>query len=222
MKNTVIHIMRHGEVHNPQGILYGRLPGYELSARGHDMARMVAQSLVDRGADIAEIVASPLKRAQQSAHPTAQAYDLPILSDTRLIESANHFEGQAVNAHPLRLLHPRNWRYFTRPLQPSWGESYVDVTNRMSAAVADVLSRVQGREALLVSHQMPIVTLSRFVHGLPLAHIPTQRQCSLASLTSFIFDGYTLVGTLYEEPAAELLIGATDMTPGTSCASLNR
>lgn len=222
MKNTVIHVMRHGEVHNPDGLLYGRMPGFELTARGHAMAQMVADSLVARGADIAEVIASPLKRAQQTANPTALAYGLPLGHDSRLLESANHFEGQAVNANRLALAHPRNWRYFTNPLQPSWGEPYTQVASRMKATLADVLPRIQGREALLVSHQMPIVALTRWVQGKPLAHLPTRRNVSLASLTSFMFDGYTLVGIAYEEPAAALLKGASDMTPGVSAAGLKR
>lgn len=222
MTTTTIHVMRHGEVHNPDGLLYGRLPGFELTARGHLMAQTVAEYLVNRDADIAEVIASPLKRAQQTAFPTAQAYDLALQSDTRLIESSNHFEGLAINHNRWLLAHPRNWQYFTRPLQPSWGEPYVDVANRMRDVVAAALQRVQGREALLVSHQMPIVALTRWLEGKPLAHLPMNRKCSLASLTSLTFDGYTLTNISYVEPAAELLIGATDMTPGTSAATLKR
>lgn len=222
MSYTKIHIMRHGEVHNPEGLLYGRMPGFELTARGHAMAKMIADSLLNRGADIAEVIASPLKRAQQTAQPTALAYELPITADTRLIESANHFEGQAVNAHRLALAHPRNWKYFIHPTRPSWGEPYTQVASRMSAAVSAALPRVQGREALLVSHQMPIVSLTRFIKGQPLAHLPMNRKCSLASLTTLTFDGYTLVDITYEEPAATLLQGAADMTPGRSAASLKR
>ncbi len=169
MTTTVIHVMRHGEVHNPDGLLYGRLPGYELTRRGHLMAQTVAEYLVDSGADIAEVVASPLKRAQQTAFPSAQAYDLPLKADTRLIESFNHFEGLAINDNRWQLAHPRNWRYFTRPLQPSWGEPYAEVATRMRDAVAATLKRVQDREALLVSHQMPIVALTRWLEGKPLA-----------------------------------------------------
>ncbi|HEV3068841.1 MAG TPA: histidine phosphatase family protein, partial [Streptosporangiaceae bacterium] len=35
---TVVHLLRHGEVDNPRGIIYGRLPGYHLSANGRLMA----------------------------------------------------------------------------------------------------------------------------------------------------------------------------------------
>ena len=45
MVATTVHLLRHGEVHNPDGLLYGRLPGYRLSERGHAMARAVADAL---------------------------------------------------------------------------------------------------------------------------------------------------------------------------------
>ena len=75
----------------------------------------------------------------------------------------------------------------------------------MSAALSSALREARGREALVVSHQNPIVTLTRFVNGQPLAHAPKSRHCALASITSFIFSGATLVGTSYAEPAADLV-----------------
>ena len=38
MQATTIHFVRHGEVHNPDHILYERLPGFHLSDRGRRMA----------------------------------------------------------------------------------------------------------------------------------------------------------------------------------------
>lgn len=222
MKHTKIHLMRHGEVHNPSGVLYGRLPGFELTAQGHTMAQMVRDAFVEREADVTHVIASPLKRAQQSAQPTAQAFGLPLGSDTRLIESTNAFEGVAVNANRLALAHPHNWRYFINPLRPSWGEAYRDVVQRMSAAVSAALHMAQGHEALLVSHQMPIVALTRHLQGLPLAHLPMNRHVALASVTTLVFDNFTLVDMGYEEPAAELVAQASDMTPGLSAAALKR
>ena len=74
--DVVIHVMRHGEVDNPDGILYGRLPGYGLTDLGLEMAEAVAEYFVDSGADITHVVASPLLRAQMSAAPTALSYEL--------------------------------------------------------------------------------------------------------------------------------------------------
>lgn len=222
MVATVIHVMRHGEVDNPEGLLYGRLPGFGLTERGHSMAQCVADSFVERGADLVAVIASPLKRAQQTAAPTAEAFGLELGSDSRLTEAGSFLEGMAVNANRLALAHPRLWRYYRAPLRPSWGEPYADVASRMSAAVSHALQVAKGHEALLVSHQMPIVTLTRFARGQCLPHSPLSRQCSLASVTSFMFDGNTLVGISYDEPAGHLLEGALDMTPGNSAASLKR
>ena len=68
---TVVHLLRHGEVHNPEGILYGRLPGYHLSDLGRRMAERVADTLADR--DIVHLVSSPMERAQETAAPTGGA-----------------------------------------------------------------------------------------------------------------------------------------------------
>ena len=90
--STTVHLLRHGEVHNPQGVLYGRLPGFHLSELGQQMARRVAASIGDR--DITYVVASPLERAQETARPMALARSLDIVTDDRVIESGNVFEGK--------------------------------------------------------------------------------------------------------------------------------
>nr|WP_314845791.1 histidine phosphatase family protein [Schaalia odontolytica] len=222
MDRTIIHVMRHGEVDNPGGVLYGRLPGFGLTELGHAMAARAAEYLVDSGADIARVISSPLLRAQLTAAPTAAAYDLGIQSDPRLIESDNVFEGLPVNTNRAMLANPKYFKYYCNPLRPSWGEPYRDIASRMSAALSSALREARGREALVVSHQNPIVTLTRFVNGQPLAHAPKSRHCALASITSFIFSGATLVGMSYAEPAADLVAMAKDMTPGDSQADLRR
>ncbi|WP_022868554.1 histidine phosphatase family protein [Schaalia vaccimaxillae] len=222
METTTIHVMRHGEVDNPDGILYGRLPGFGLTDLGHAMAQRAADHLVSSQADIARVVASPLKRARQTAAPTARAYGLDVECDPRLIEAGNVFEGQPVNSDRSLLLKPSVWKYYIDPVKPSWGEPYVDIASRMRAAVSGVLRQVRGREALVVSHQNPITTLTRFARRQGLAHAPWSRHCSLGSITSFTFTGNTLVEITYEEPAADLVAQAADMTPGDSQAALKR
>lgn len=219
---TKIHVMRHGEVDNPEGVLYGRLPGFALTELGGAMARRVAEHLVAEGADISAVIASPLLRAQLTAAPTARAYGLPILSDPRLIEAGNVFEGEAVNSDRTIFFKPGNFKYYANPLLPSWGEPYAQIAARMSAALSSALRLAEGREALVVSHQSPITVLTRFARKQPLAHAPWSRHCSLASLTTFEFVGSTLVAIRYSEPAADLVAEAQDMTPGDSAAALKR
>lgn len=219
---TVIHVMRHGEVDNPEGILYGRLPGYGLTELGQQMAQTVADHFVHTNADITHVIVSPLLRAQQTATPTALAYGIELEHDHHLIEAESVFEGVAVNANPWVLAQPQYWRYYLNPLRPSWGESYEQAAHRMTQAVARALREARGHEALLVSHQMPIVSLQRLIRRQRLGHSPLSRQCSLASLTSLIFNDDVLVGMTYTEPAAHLLSQASDMVPGVSEAQLKR
>jgi broad specificity phosphatase PhoE len=197
---TTVHLLRHGEVHNPDRVLYGRLPGFGLSKDGLRMAFAAAEAL--RGRDIVEVVSSPLQRAQETAAPIAAVFDLPVTLDERLIEAGNVFEGEkALEDGAWRA--PRNWQYLRNPLTPSWGEPYAEVAERMLAAVEDVRKRVEGHQAVCVSHQLPIWTVRRFVEGRPLWHRPDRRQCGLASLTSLTWVDDRLDRVTYSEPAGE-------------------
>jgi broad specificity phosphatase PhoE len=196
---TVVHLLRHGEVHNPQGILYGRLPGFRLSDSGRDQADIVAKALAD--ADLAAVIASPLQRAQETAGPVATLHGLDVLSDERLTEAGNSFEGRKVGVGDGALRDPRYWWRLRDPFTPSWGEPYREIAERMLAAVDRARELAEGREAVCVSHQLPIWTLRRFVTGRHLWHDPRRRQCALASLTSLVFDGAELVQLRYTEPA---------------------
>ncbi|MBM3686075.1 MAG: histidine phosphatase family protein, partial [Actinobacteria bacterium] len=122
---TVVHVLRHGEVHNPGGVLYGRLPDFHLSDRGRQMADRAAEALAGR--DIARVVASPLDRAQETAAPIAAVHGLEIVTDPRVIEAGNVFEGQRVGVGDGVLRQPRAWRHLWNPLTPSWGEPYVEL-----------------------------------------------------------------------------------------------
>jgi broad specificity phosphatase PhoE len=196
---TVVHVLRHGEVFNPDKILYGRLPGFHLSDTGRHQADIVAKYLTD--ADITAVVASPLQRAQETATPSAAVHGLEIVTDERLIEAGNRFEGKKVAVGDGALRDPRNWPLLRDPFTPSWGEPYLQIAHRMFGAVHRARELAEGHEALCVSHQLPIWMLRRFVEGKRLWHDPRRRQCALASLTSLVFTGTQLTGLQYAEPA---------------------
>lgn len=200
---TTVHLLRHGKVHNPDGLLYGRLPGYRLAASGRAMAQRVAGILRAEGTDLTVLRASSLQRAQETAEPIAAAFGLTIETDDRVIEAGNTFEGQRFTAS--RLLSPGIWPRLRNPARPSWGEPYTEITRRMLAALFAAEQAARGHTAVLVSHQLPIWTLRRFLAGKRLWHNPNQRQCALASLTSFTFDDQSvLTGIDYREPAADI------------------
>jgi broad specificity phosphatase PhoE len=215
---TVVHLMRHGEVENPSGVLYGRLPGYHLSDLGRKMADRVAEHLAGR--DITHVVASPLERAQETAAPIAAVRSLETATDDRLIEAENIFQGKTFGVGDGALKNPGNWKHLVNPFKPSWGEPYVDQVVRMKAALDAARDAARGHEAVCVSHQLPIWIVRSFVERRRLWHDPRKRQCTLASLTSFTYDGDRIVAVGYTEPArdlvpAHLLAGAKPVKGGS-------
>ena len=200
---TTVHLLRHGEVDNPKGVLYGRLPDYHLSELGVQMAERVAKTV--SGRDITYLVASPLERAQETAKPSADALRLEIVTDERVIESENVFEGQRFGVGDGSLRKPSSWKHLYNPWRPSWGEPYKDVVVRMLAAMHDAREAAAGHEAMIVSHQLPIWIVRSFVEGRRLFHDPRKRECSLASLTSFNYTDDRITSVLYSEPAADLV-----------------
>lgn len=204
---TLVHVVRHGEVHNPQKILYGRLPGYHLSELGVKMAERVAESLAGR--DVVAVVSSPLERARETSAPIAAVFDREIDIDPRLIEAANHFEGMTFGVGDGSLRRPAHWPFLINPFRPSWGEPYDQLAKRMLAAIAAARGLAVGHEAVCVSHQLPIWILRCRIEGRRLWHDPRRRQCALAGVTTVRYEGERIRSITYSEPAADLVPGRT-------------
>lgn len=202
-EKSIVHVMRHGEVYNPDKILYGRLPDFHLSDKGRAQAQRVADWLASR--DVVYVVASPLDRAQETAGPIAAEHGLAIATDDDLIESENVFQGERVSPGDGALRDPRNWWHLRNPRKPSWGEPYEHIARRMQAALHRARAKGAGHEAVCVSHQLPVATLRRSLTGQTLHHLPTaaNRMCNLASLTSFYFHDDEVVGWGYSELAGQ-------------------
>lgn len=200
---TVVHLMRHGEVHNPQRVLYGRLPGYHLSDLGRQMAETVARHLADH--DVVRVVASSLERAQETAAAVAAPHDLAVATDDRVIEAGNSFEGKTFGIGDGVLRQPRYWPRLVNPFTPSWGEPYEQIAARMLAAIDDARALARGHEVVVVSHQLPVWTVRNRLVGRRLWHDPRRRECSLASLTALTYVGDELESVTYSEPASALL-----------------
>ncbi|UGQ14755.1 histidine phosphatase family protein [Yinghuangia sp. ASG 101] len=200
---TIVHLMRHGEVHNPDGVLYGRLPDFHLSELGVKMAERVADHLASR--DITHVVASSLDRAQETAAPIAARHGLAVATDDRLIEADNIFQGKTFGVGDGSLRKPEYWKYLRNPFRPSWGEPYIEQVVRVMGALGRARDTARGHEAVCVSHQLPIWVTRSFVERRRLWHDPRKRQCSLASLTTFTYEGDKIVSVGYTEPARDLL-----------------
>jgi broad specificity phosphatase PhoE len=198
-------MVRHGEVFNPDKVLYGRLPGFGLSTLGHQMAQEVADGW-ETTPQI--LVSSPLQRAQETIAPLAQKFKVEVRTDERVIEAENKFQGLSDMRRQLRS--PKLWPLVLNPFRPSWGEPYLNQVLRVAEAIQDLrdelmLTHGPGSSAVVVSHQLPIWVTRLSAEGKKLAHDPRNRQCSLGSVTTFSFAPGQQVPTVsYAEPVKHL------------------
>ncbi|KQQ03720.1 MULTISPECIES: histidine phosphatase family protein [unclassified Rathayibacter] len=206
-----IHLVRHGEVFNPDRVLYGRLPNFRLSELGHRMARAAADDLLERRRHVTALIASPLQRTRESAQPISQAFELEVGIDERIIEPSNRFEGKRMEARASALRNPRSWPWLRNPFEPSWGEPYLSISARMYAAMESAWESTVEGDVALVSHQLPIWTAHRAIAGERLFHDPRKRRCALSSITTFERSGDRFVEVGYSDPAGGLQGLATDV-----------
>ncbi|MFV0430273.1 MAG: histidine phosphatase family protein [Arachnia sp.] len=204
-ESRVVHLMRHGQVHNPDGVLYGRLAGYGLSELGHRMAERMSTYWAE--APLTHLRCSPLQRAQETLAPTAARFPgLEIVTDDRVIEADNVFEGRVFGSSNGPLRDPAMLRHVLNPLRPSWGEPYVEIAARMRGAIADAAEAAgDGGQALVVAHQLPIWIARCDAEGRAFAHDPRRRECTLASVTSLTLRDGHITAIDYTEPVADLL-----------------
>jgi len=203
---TRIYLVRHGEVYNPDKVLYGRKEGFRLSDRGQEQAKLAAEFLAHPRRDIVAVYASPLQRAQETAAPIAVAYGLPISSEERLIEAGSRFEGTDIGARPWQLLHPKHWSKLRNPFKPSWGEPFAEQAARMLEVVNEARRENEGHDVVIVSHQSPIWCVRRLLEGKRFWGDPRKRECTVCSVTTLTYSGpgdeHPEIS--YDEPAAAL------------------
>lgn len=200
MSDRLVHLVRHGEVHNPAGVVYGRLEGFGLSDRGHRLAEASARHLESTGREISVLRTSPLQRAQESAAPVATLTGLTPELRPELLEATSRLEGKDYDVSLAILRRPEAWRFLVNPLRPSWGEPYAQVRDRMLREVKDAFDHPSAGDAVLVSHQMPIWMMARTAARRSLAHDPRRRRCALSSITSLALREGQLVEVAYFAP----------------------
>lgn len=205
MSRATVHVLRHGQVYNPSGVLYGRLPGFGLSDLGHQMAERLGEHFED--VPLTHLRCSPLQRARETMAPIAKRHPhLDVVVDDRVIEAANKFEGQVFGKNNRALRDPRMFWHMRNPLRPSWGEPYKEIAARMLAAISDAgVAAGEDGQAVVVSHQLSIYIARRAVEGKPFVHDPRRRGTTLCSITSFEVEDGRPVGVSYEEIMPDLL-----------------
>lgn len=189
-----VHLVRHGEVANPKGVIYGRLPGYNLSERGQRQAEAAAERLASE--DVAAVWASPLERAQETAAAIAARHSLQMVTDVRLLESGSTFQGISRNVLGL-LVDPRRWWSLRNPMRPSWGESFGDIRIRMLDVIQEALADVGGRNVVMVSHQTPVLVARLALAGRRVPPWLGRLPCETGSVSTMVLEGGRVLSASY-------------------------
>ncbi len=186
---AALHLVRHGEVDNPQHLVYASLSGFGLSEVGWSEAEATADHLA--GFDVVTVVASPLQRAVETAAVIAAAHQVPVTTDDRLREwelgdrwAGNRWE-DLPDQFPGELE-----AYLADPSDLAFSpEQLSDVAERAAAAVADVWSARPGPgDLVLVSHQDPVEALRRTLCGRPFDDFHADKP-GHAAVVTLVVDG---------------------------------
>ena len=216
MQATTIHFVRHGEVHNPDHILYERLPGFHLSDRGRRMAEATARYLAasPQTNTAAAVYSSPLDRTRETAQVILTALNetraarneesLELVTDQRIIEAGNNFRGTRIGHGEGALWRNGNWKLVTNLWKPSWGESYRQIAARVSAFAQEKVGEHAGQQIIVVSHESPIWSYRHLLETGHPEHNMLLRHTALASVTSITYDSQTgnVMSITYVDPAA--------------------
>ncbi|MBM2812258.1 MAG: Phosphoglycerate mutase [Chloroflexi bacterium] len=200
---TRVLLVRHGNVHNPANLIYGRLPRMRLSPRGHEEMERTAQLLANE--PIAAIYTSPLLRARQSAAHIARRHPaVPLRVCSWLVEVHTSWQGESNKV----VSETRGFSYYD-PLKAEGDETIQHVFDRMDRARRMVMRRHPGRTIVCVSHGDPIKILRTGLSGRPLTpefvRAPDPGQASVVTFRFWHPSALPIIGA-YDPSQAERLI----------------
>ena len=197
-ESTLVYLVRHGAVHNPERVRYGRLPGYTLSDEGRTQIQATARWLDAQPRRPTRVVSSPLERATQSAAILAERLGIDArATDERVIEARSRFDGLGYRrdllAHLRRAL-----------FSGDRDEAPQSVAERMQRAILAHAVIDEG-PVVIVSHQLPIQYARLAIEGAARRVRSWHRRarCETASVHALVAEGQRIRFEQYFEPRLE-------------------
>lgn len=153
--------MRHGEVHNPKDILYGRLPRFGLSKRGREIVKNSAEKLKIEGID--HLYSSPMLRARQTAGILENKLNREMKINSFLNEVRIIFQGMALREYREEI----QPKLYNKELTAQGQETIDEIASRMEKFTDMIVRKHPGKKILAVSHGDPILILVAYIKKFP-------------------------------------------------------
>jgi len=180
-------LARHADVHNPNKVLYGRLPRFKLSELGQQQAAELGRFLAAE--PLAALYSSPLLRTRQTAALLAKYHNgLKVQTDKLLLEVRTSYQG-------VPLVEVGDFNFY-EPMGHPDDETLEMICERLLKFIRLAMQRHRGKSLALVSHGDPVVVMHAYYMGLPL-RLASLRQPNFyperASVTRYDFppEGFT-------------------------------
>ena len=153
---TILHLVRHGQVENPEKIVYGRQRGWRLSDRGRAEAEAVARHLGAR--PLARVYTSPLERAVQTATAITGTCGGEVEPREGLTEAMLCAKWEGLPWREVRASRAGEWaRYLFRPLEVTdVTEDLRALAARMEAELRAIVAAHPEQQVVVVSHGDPL------------------------------------------------------------------
>ena len=158
MGNTVVFLIRHGEIDNPRNIIYGSNIEMQLANTGKDQMQRLAAKILKSGNVPSKIFSSPLQRTMESSNILASIWGI---SDIQVEEDLKDSYVPALAGQPtsvLAKLRSKGEDAYSDELRKQGNESRQDIATRMFRAYQKAISNISDSIAL-VSHGDPILFL---------------------------------------------------------------
>ena len=196
---TRVYLVRHCDVHNPSGVLYGHLPGFHLSAKGVRDAEALGTYLSQSPAR--RIDTSPLERARETADIIASRVPgIPVVTTDDLIEARFGLYLQGVRPRDIPWRRPLWFVHMLWPGLLKNDESVPQMAQRVRRTVLQLIRDFPGRGGICVSHGDPIQAFWVEADGRP-AYALHRLECAKGGLLELDYDGERLINVTYRSPA---------------------
>ena len=178
-----VHLVRHGEAHNPEEVVYDSLPGFPLSEAGSAQARSVSRYLGSQ--PIVAVWSSPLQRALETAASIAGRSGVPVLVDEALIEWSLLSRWAGTKWEDLPSVYPGELEaYLDHPDRLGFGDETLDIlANRMTSAIKRIEARFDAGDVVVVGHQDPIQAARLALTGRSLSGLHSDKPTHASVIT---------------------------------------